>query len=296
MAYNKPALSITDQLTALQQRGLTINDPVQAEQFLNNVSYFRFAAYLRIFELPDRTFRAGSTFEQAATLYKFDVELRKLLFGAVQRIEIALRSRVIHQFSLAHGPFWFLEASLTIDKPNFAENLATMQREMERAKEEFIKEHTKKYGTTDFPPAWKMLELVSFGCLTRLYRNFADTPTKKRLARSFGVAKYEYLESWMVAINVLRNHCAHHARVWNRNLPNRPQLPRTMRHPWVNVSGIAPTSLYAILCCIVYWLHGIDPQTTFAAELKALLAKYPTVSPSAMGFTQGWEQELLWRD
>lgn len=82
MEYSKPALSITDQLAALQQRGLTIQDSATAEQFLNNVSYFRFAAYLRIFEQPNRTFRAGSTFEQVATLYTFDVELRRLLFAA----------------------------------------------------------------------------------------------------------------------------------------------------------------------------------------------------------------------
>ena len=296
MDYNKPALNITDQLAALQLRGLTVNDTAKAEQFLNNVSYFRFAAYLRIFEQPDDTFRTGSTFEQVATLYTFDVELRKLLFGAIQRIEIALRSRVIHQFSLAHGPFWFLDASLAIDKRNFAENLATLQRELERSKEEFIREHTVKYGTTNFPPAWKMLELASFGCLTRLYRNFADTPAKKRIARSFGVAKYEYLESWMVAVNVLRNHCAHHARVWNRNLPNRPQLPPVMRLAWVNVQGIAPTSLYAILCCIAYWLNGIDAQNTFAADLRVLLSKYPTVDVAAMGFPgENWGSEPLWR-
>ena len=90
MEYNKPALSINDQLAVLKQRGLTINTPADAEHFLNNVSYFRIAAYLHIFEQPDRTFKNGATFEQAAMLYSFDVELRKLLFGAVQRIEIAL--------------------------------------------------------------------------------------------------------------------------------------------------------------------------------------------------------------
>ena len=295
MEYNKPALSINDQLAVLKQRGLTINTPADAEHFLNNVSYFRIAAYLHIFEQPDRTFKNGATFEQAAMLYSFDVELRKMLFGAVQRIEIALRSRVIHQFSLEHGPFWFLDASLATDKRKFSENLATLQRELERTKEEFIKDHTAKYGNTSFPPAWKLLELVSFGCLTRLYRNFADTPVRKRIARSFGVSKPEALESWMVAVNVLRNHCAHHARVWNRNLPNRPQLPPMMRNPWVSVSGIAPTSLYAILCCIAYWLNGIDAQSTFVADLKALLAKYPLVRPSAMGFPNDWEQEPLWQ-
>ena len=295
MDYTKTALSISDQIAALQQRGLVVNDLVTTEQFLNNVTYFRFDAYLHIFEQPDNTYRNGTTFEPVAALYAFDVELRKLIFGAVQKIEIALRSRVIHQFSLSHGPFWFIDSALAIDKLKFAENLATLQRELERTKEEFIKEHSVKYGNTSFPPAWKILEIVSFGCLTKLYCNFADTPVRKRIARSFGVAKTDALESWMRAVNVLRNACAHHARVWNRVMPMKPQLPPVMRGAWVNVSGIAPTSLYAILCCIVYWLNNIDPRNTFVTELKTLLSKFPTVNPAAMGFPQGWDNEPLWR-
>ena len=295
MNYTKNALSISDQVATLQQRGLIVNDLTTTEQFLNNVCYFRFDAYLHIFEQPDGSFRNGTTFEQVFALYDFDVELRKLIFSAVQKIEIALRSRVIHQFSLAHGPFWFIDASLATDKIKFAENLATLQRELERTKEEFIKEHTAKYGNDSFPPAWKILEIVSFGCLTKLYFNFSDTPVRKRIARSFGVAKTEALESWMKAVNALRNACAHHARVWNRNMPMRPQLPPVMRNAWVNVSGIAPTSLYAILCCIVYWLNNIDPRNTFVAELKSLLSKFPTVNPAAMGFPQGWVNEPLWK-
>lgn len=295
MDYNKPALSITEQLIAMQKRGLIVNDTAKAEMFLSFVSYFRFAAYMRVFEQQDHRFRCGTTFEQVAALYSFDVELRKLIFGTVQRIEIALRSQVIHQFSLAHGPFWFLDASLAIDQPKFAENLATLQREIEHTKEGFIKEHTIKYGAANFPPAWKVLELVPFGCLTRLYRNFADTSIRKRIARTFGVSKPDALESWMIAINVLRNHCAHHARVWNRLFTQMPQLPPVMPNAWVNVTGIAPTSCYAILCCLVYWLNAIDPQNSFVVELKSLFAKYPTVKPSAMGFTNGWEHEDLWK-
>lgn len=294
MNYTKNALSISDQITALQQRGLVVNDLTAIEHFLNNVSYFRLDAYLHIFEQPDGTFRNGTTFEQVSALYDFDVELRKLIFGAVQKIEIALRSRMIHYFSLTHGPFWFIDSSLATDKLRFAENLASMQRELERTKEEFIKEHTIKYGNTNFPPAWKILELVPFGCLTKLYRNFSDTFVRKTIARSFGVAKTEALESWMIATNVLRNHCAHHARVWNRFFTQMPQLPPVMHGAWVNVSGVAPTSLYAILCCIVYWLNNIDPKNTFVTEFKTLLSKFPTVNPSAMGFPQGWDNEPLW--
>jgi hypothetical protein len=68
-----------------------------------------------------------------------------------------------------------------------------------------------------------------------------------------------------------------------------------MRNKWVNVSGIIPHSLYAILCCLVYWLNAIDSQNNYVAELKSLFNKYPTVNPSAMGFTNGWMQEDLWK-
>ena len=105
---------------------------------------------------------------------------------------------------------------------------------------------------------------------------FADTPVRKRIARSFGVSKPEALESWMRAVNVLRNACAHHARVWNRVMPMKPQLPKTLRNPWVDVSGVVQTSPYAVFCCIAYWLNAIDPQNTFTSDIKALVEKYPT--------------------
>jgi hypothetical protein len=41
-------------------------------------------------------------------------------------------------------------------------------------------------------------------------------------------------------------------------------------------------------------LNAIDPQNTFTSDIKALLAKYPTVDPAAMGCPQGWQQEPLW--
>ena len=44
-------------------------------------------------------------FEDAVALYDFDMELRFLLFKVIQRIEIALRSDIIHEFSVCHGPF-----------------------------------------------------------------------------------------------------------------------------------------------------------------------------------------------
>lgn len=278
-------------------RGLIVEDVGTAESFLTHVSYFRFAAYLKPLEADHEThqFKAGATFEQAVSMYGFDVELRRIIFSAMQKIEISLRSNIIHHFSLAKGPFWFFDESCAADKHNFLENMNSIERELQRTKEEFIKEHYLKYGSTAFPPAWKTLELASFGCLTKLFVNFTDIKAKKRIARIYGLPQHEILESWMKSVIALRNACAHHARVWNRTMPRMPQLPVRLRDRWINVADAAPNRLYAVLSCVAYWLNGIDSANTFVNDFKALLRKYPSIDPAAMGMPIGWASEPLWQ-
>lgn len=60
-------------------------------------------------------FKPNSRFEDAVALYSFDIELRDLMFKAVQRLEIALRTNIIQEFSLGHGHFGSLiQAFLTM--------------------------------------------------------------------------------------------------------------------------------------------------------------------------------------
>ena len=42
-------------------------------------------------------------------------------------------------------------------------------------------------------------------------------------------------------------------------------------------------------------LATINPNTTFPIKLKSLLAEFPQVNVSAMGFPAGWENEALWK-
>lgn len=92
-------------------------------------------------------FKPNSRFEDAVALYNFDIELRDLMFKAVQRLEIALRTNIIQEFSLEHGPFWFFDTSLSDDEHKFIENMNSIDRELQRCKEGFIKEHRRNYDT-----------------------------------------------------------------------------------------------------------------------------------------------------
>ena len=131
---------------------------------------------------------------------------------------------------------------------------------------------------------------------TRLHINLSlIVDLKKRVARQFNLPQHEVLESWMRSVTVLRNCCAHHSRLWNRYLSNAPQMNASLRGAWVNIDGVDANKVYAIACCIAYWLDSMGYGLDFKNELKSLLVSYPQVDPAAMGFPENWFSEPLWR-
>ena len=297
MRYNKQPTDIATQLAMLKQRGLIVSDEDAALKQLASISYFRLASYWKIFETDEAThrFASGTRLEDVISLYTFDRELRSIIFTAIQDIEVALRTRIIHFFSLSHGAFWFMDASKFNSHSIFQTCLDNMQVELSRSKEEFLQEHFAKYDTPSMPPVWKTLEVVSFGNLSKLYANMKDVEVKKQVAKSVGLPQYTYLESWMRSLTVLRNCCAHHARTWNRRYPAMPQLPRRLPLTWVDTQHIRPMKLYAQLCVLLYLEQSITPNSQIKDRLLSLLKAYPNTITRQMGFPRGWENEPLWQ-
>ena len=69
----------------------------------------------------------------------------------------------------------------------------------------------------------------------------------------------------------------------------------SLRGAWVNIEGVNANKVYAIACCIAYWLNSMGYGLDFKNELKSLLVSYPQVDPAAMGFPENWISEPLWR-
>ena len=132
MRYNKQPTDITTQLAMLKQRGLIVSDEDAALRQLASISYFRLASYWKIFETDEAThqFGSGTRLEDVISLYTFDRELRSIIFTAIQDIEVALRTRIIHFFSLSHGAFWFMDASKFNNRNIFQTCLDSIQVEL----------------------------------------------------------------------------------------------------------------------------------------------------------------------
>lgn len=294
--YTKLPISIGEQISILKQRGLSFENESDAFIRLKNISYFRLASYWIPMEQDKKThcFKPEATFGDVLTLYNFDKELRDLLFAVIQTIEIGFRSRIIQMVSSRYGAFWFADKTLFSDYIIFEKCFSSLQSEITRSKEEFLSEHFRKYDTPPYPPAWKTLEVSSFGTLSKLYCNIVDIDLKKQIARDLGLPQHLYLESWMKSLSVLRNCIAHHARIWNRKFPWKPKMPYGLSNKWIEKT-VSGERLYAQLCCMAYLLNVILPDNMFRIKLKSLIARYPLVDIRAMGFPDRWMAEPLWR-
>ena len=295
MKYDKQPIELTQQLMILRQRGLEIENEDKALDCLRSISYFRLASYWKPMEIEEthHHFRPNSRFEEVVQLYLFDKRLRSLVFATIQDLEVALRTRIIQSFSLPYGAFWFMDRTLFKDEHIYQSCFESIRKEVFRSNEDFVKEHFIRYNEPSLPPVWKTMEVVSFGVLSKLYCNFQDVQLKKSVAGSFGLPQYTYLESWMKCATVLRNYCAHHARLWNRRFPWKPQLPERLPLKWVRTLPLRPYKFYAQLCYLVYLEQTITPCSCLKEELSALLENASPTFLKAMGFPKEWKAEEL---
>ena len=298
MIYHKQALTIESHINQLKARGLLIHDLNQAKHYLSHVSYYRLAGYWWPMQSDKalHLFKPNSKFEDVIALYNFDRELRILLFDAIEKIEISLRTKLIQHLSHEFDSYWFQNIAIFQDTGALIETLACIKEELDRSKDTFIKEHKKKYkDDLRFPPAWKTLELTSFGSLSKLYGNLKNTiRSKDIIAEELGAVNHTFLPSWLQSIAQIRNYCAHHSRLWNKNLPGTPKILPKPPYKWLKDVPRDTTKLYLHLCIIKYLLSIIAPENSFSLKLKELFNKYPNVDQSALGMFQSWKNEDLW--
>ena len=59
--YQKPHISVEDQIKLLKSEGLTFINEAKANHLLQNISLFRFKSYLKLFRLQNsKTFKTSS--------------------------------------------------------------------------------------------------------------------------------------------------------------------------------------------------------------------------------------------
>lgn len=313
--YNKPPLTYTEQVELLISRGLLVSDKKRAERHLSNISYYRLSAYMRTYKqianggiLDD--FIPGTTWDMVYNLYVFDRKLRLLVFDAIERLEVAIRTQIIYQLSHKYGSHWqddknifnspetiTLRDGRKVVKDVYVDIQRHIKEQLNNNKaEEFIQHYCRKYDSPENPPSWMSVEVMYFNHLSRICTELKNRSDKTEIAKYFFLPP-DIFCSWLHTINYVRNICAHHARLGNRGLDITPKVLKFSRvRVWISKPDTVETSrIYYFLCMLNYLLQTINPTSTFKQRLKALLEEYSEiVSTDAMGFPHDWVNEKIW--
>lgn len=296
MKYTKPALSVEEQIELLKSRNLIIDDDTEVLSTLSNISYYRLSSYLYPYRMAgdeNQSFYPNTSLNHVLKVYSFDRKLRLLLFDAIERFEIAFRTQFILQMSLKYDPFWYIEPSCFNKIDTFNNIIDSFKREYNQSNEVFLEHYKSKYDEPENPPSWMSLEIFTFGQASRHYSNLKEFKDKKMIANYFGIAN-PIFESWLHSISYLRNICAHHARLWNRQLRIKPKFPNKTIDKFSIFKDISNDKVYSLICILKYLLDIVHPKNSFKDKLKDLLDEYPIINIAKMGFTKNWYENQLW--
>lgn len=292
--FTKPATTHAEQIALLQQRGMVIDSPAEAEFYLQHLNYYRLGAYWLPFEADHSThqFQPDTRFSAVLNLYIFDRELRLLVLDAIERIEVSVRSQWAYQMAHQHGTHAHLDQSLAHKARHWQSNLEKLEKEVNRSDETFIK-HLKQTYSEALPPIWAACEVMSLGLLSRWYGNLKPMPTRRAIANTYGVDQ-GVIESWLHHLTFIRNTCAHHSRLWNREFTITPELPRNKPAQLAGEFIGGSRKLYNTLIILLHFMDIIAPKHHWRQRLMTLIVNH-AIPVGAMDFPQDWEARAIWQ-
>jgi len=297
--YQKPALTFSDQLALLQTRGLIINDPAHALTQLSTISYYRLSAYWYPFRIRDEhgnvtnDFIADTSFDDVINLYEFDRQLRSLVTDAIERVEVYIRTLITYHLGHTYGAFGHTDPANF--HPNFrhAQWLTKLEVEAGRSSDAFITHYKNKYAGFPTLPIWVITEVMSLGSLSFCYKGLMHTD-KKAISGKLNI-HHKRLADWLHKLTYIRNVCAHHSRLWNRELSIRPESSRAPE--WNPPVTPRNDRIFYILLMLRYLLKTTNNGDSWCQQCNELLEPLAQNGKlrAAMGMPDNWKEHPLWK-
>ena len=299
MQFDKLPKSHEEQLDLLISRGLSVPDRAFALHRLSKVNYYRLTAYRFPLAEPSNpdVFKAGGTFEDLWKIYDFDRNLRLLFLDAIEKIEVALRSVWAYKLAATHGAHSYTDSTLFKSSVDHTRLLSKLDGDIYRSKEPFVKHYQKKYKIPERPPIWAICELMTLGQLSRFCKALKHNSDKQNIGSEFKL-KPESLFSYFESLTVIRNICAHHARLWNKKLTVTCQKPRRwhddFKIAW-NDNSSQERNIYNVIVLTLYILKELVPENMWGEHLLDLFSNHLLINPVEMGFPVNWASHNIWQ-
>lgn len=298
--YPKNILTIPMLLQKLKDAGMAIPSMEEAETAFTSIGYYRLKGYcFHLYDKSTNRYREDVSFSDILKLYHFDSELSHLLFDFLSQIEVALRARLVQALLIYHDPLIMNDPSVFDDKERYWKNQSAIASEIARSNDVFIKHNFRNHDGAI--PLWATVEVMSFGTLSKVIKTLK---TGSQSAFSLLAQHYPFqtkngkmacpskkmLTSWIQAVSVMRNICAHNSRIYNRVISTIPVLIASdVMKPAPQYSG-----LYQIMLSMKYLRPTDAAWDHFISAFCTLLNKYDNiVDVRRLNFPCDWEKHLI---
>lgn len=287
----------------------------QATQWLSNVSYYRLSAYWYPARItgrdghPTDQFSPGTTFSDAVHLYEADRKLRTLVHDGMERVEVALRTRVGESLCVG-DPLRYSDPGTFRENFDHAGWMSIAERRVHRAgrHNEAIKHYRKRYGGSF--PFWVLAEVLDFSDLSRLFEGL-HSRDQLGIAESLDIKvdltllsknqqskakKSHPLVRWLEHLTVIRNTCAHHGRLWNKSFTPAPTAALLTQPDFFDLPEGQSERLFGALIMMSHLLRTISPGTTWPEKVSSLINELllpnPLAQPENLGIARSWKGAL----
>lgn len=293
-AHLKPFKTFEEQVQILKSRKLAISDDEFAQRILSTVNYYRFSgyAYLRQNKTsPSEEFTHDSSFESILELYEFDRAFRHILLEKLEIVEILARTRIAYFFSKAHiceDNDAHYEPSNFTDLKKHTAFIQILDELIEKNKDTlFVKKHLCSYDGR--MPLWAAVEILSFSNVSTLY-SIMLTTDQIEISKSLGQTP-SYLSNWLWVLSVLRNKCAHYARIYGCKFHPPVELGLSFKR---NYPVVRNDTVFAAICVMCKLIPDNQHIDDLVSSLSALFEKYSkSISYDELCFPKNWKTILL---
>ncbi|MBI9088667.1 MAG: Abi family protein [Desulfobacterium sp.] len=294
---------------------MIVPDKNRAERKLSQIGYYRLSGFwypCREFKkdtngqqvintrngkrLREDTFQKNINFSDIIKLYLFDKKLRLLMLDAIERIEIQVRSVIAHEVGY-HDPLAYENQAFInpkkcqdwYDRKNnknrnfWKEWKISHSNKIKKSREECIKWHLSNSKPI---PIWVAVEAWDFGTMSKYFENL-NRKYQNKISSRLSISNPVVLKTWLQEINILRNRCAHHTRIWNQSFRNPlPVLDNTYFNA-LNLNRNALKRNYGMICVLWFLVKKIGPSSSWLNSVTDLIESKPSMDScpnTAMGF------------
>lgn len=289
----KRPLSFEEQVEKLSEHNMVIDDKEFAISILQKENYYRFTGYAlqQRRNSHDSDYIDGTTFNNIYRICLFDHKMRGVLREFIEIAEIYYRTQISYGFSIKkccdcpHDQHY--QENNFYNKSGYEEVMRSFEQAKNYYKDSLIMQHHKdSYGGR--LPLWAMVEMLSFSNLSKLYSCMYSSE-QESIAQNVGTG-HRMLKNHLHCLSVLRNKCAHAARLYNRSFNPPAMFNKSFLR---NNPDIKTDTLFAYILVLLKRLPDENSKQRFSSAIFSVIEEFESdIDFQHIGFPSNYKDYL----